>query len=104
MARALPLSQDIAGPDVGPGEIRAYTVSALPSGRPPSKNQNAKEILRKLAGAIGIKKIPVNRTSVDIVQAIAYASPSGFRWMVENQGRRYGKKDIEAFKAAAGFA
>ena len=29
LARALPLYQDIAGPNVGPGEIRAYTVSAI---------------------------------------------------------------------------
>jgi hypothetical protein len=90
---------------IDPSEIQAYTVAALPQGRPPSKDQNTRDTLIKLAGAIGIKKIPVNRTRIDIVEAIAKASPEGFRWIVENQGRRLNKKaDIDAFKAAAGFA
>ena len=103
LAQALPLYQDIAGPEISVGEIRAYADKEI-SGKPPSKDQNTKKILRKLAEAIGIKQIPINRTNMDIIQAIAYASPAGFRFMIQNQGRRFTNKDIVAFERAAGFA
>ena len=104
LAQALPLYQDIAGPEISPSEIRAYADKEISVGKPPSKDQNTKKILRKLAEVIGIKQIPINRTNMDIIQAIAYASPAGFRWMVQNQGRRFTNKDIVAFERAAGFA
>jgi len=104
LAQALPLYQDIAGPEISQAEIKSYADREIPAGGAPKARQNTKDIFKKLAHAIGIRDIPKKINNIHIIQAIANASPQGFRFMVQNQGRRFDKADIEAFKRAAGFA